>query len=363
MTLPEDQQVVLQAIYGEFKATAKWPTFQHLDIVLDQEHGIAVEPVLMALRDAVLVRVYTPIRPQSEVALRIAGLAHCDGSENDLVLFGRLLQWSVEKERRFRPSSPHEVEQQIVTSDEAAAEWREAGEEVSDLDLQKAYELVAVEMLYEGHGSNATTWQLNMSPRIRRFRGVRNYNDYLRVIADDEQVQAAANQLVSPSPDLSVVQPRQQVRVVGRAAPEPEGPSLSVDSLHPLVCDAVRPLFAIKHYAEGVEKAVRVLRDVVRDKSGFTKDDGDILMGKALGGKTPPIVVADLAGETGKNIQRGTMLLAQGIVARMRNPLTHETVDLELLEALEMVAVISRVLRDLDGGSMTPIEDAVDAPS
>jgi hypothetical protein len=171
MTLPEDQQVVLQTIYGEFKPTAKWPTFQHLDIVLDQEHRIAVEPVLMALRDALLVRVYTPIRPQSEVALRIAGLAHCDGSEDDLVLFGRLLQWSVEKERRFRPSSPHEVEQQIVTSDEAAAEWREAGEEMSDLDLQKAYALVAVEMLYEGHGGNDTTWQLHLSPRIRRFRG------------------------------------------------------------------------------------------------------------------------------------------------------------------------------------------------
>jgi uncharacterized protein (TIGR02391 family) len=128
---------------------------------------------------------------------------------------------------------------------------------------------------------------------------------------------------------MIVMQPPQQVRIVdGGGAPEPEGPTLSVDSLHPRVRDAVEPLFAIRHDAQGVEKAVRVLRDVVREKSGLAKDDGDTLMGKALGGKSPPIVVADLSTKTGENIQRGTLYLAQGIVARMRNPLTHESVEL-----------------------------------
>jgi uncharacterized protein (TIGR02391 family) len=348
MTLSKDQRIVLQAIYGEFKPTGRWPIFQHLDLVLDQEHGLAVEPILMSLRPE-LVRVYTPIRPQNDVALRIAGLAHCDGSEDDLMLFGRTLQWTVEKERTFRPSSPHEPQQQIVTSEQATEEWREAGHEVSDLSLKKAYELLAVELLFESHGSNDASWQLTLSPRIRRFRGVRNYADYLRVIADDEPPHAAANPLLSPAADpVLVVQPPQRVTVVGEGSRAPEGPSLSLDSLHPLVRDAAQPLFAIEHYAQGVEKAVRVLRDVVREKSGFAKDDGHTLMGKALGGTSPQLVVADLSTETGKNIQRGTLHLAQGIIARMRNPLTHESGDLEPVEALEMVAVISRVVRDLD---------------
>jgi predicted nucleotide-binding protein len=222
MTLPEDQRVVLQTIYEEFKPTGKWPTFQHLDIVLDQARGLVVEPVLTSLRPA-LVRLYTPIRPHSEVTLRIAGLAHCGGSEEDLALFGQALQWTVEKEREFRPASPYQVEQQIVTSDEAAKEWREAGQEVSALSLRKAYELLAVELLYEVQGSDGTSWQLTLSPRIRRFRGVRNYLEYLRAIEADAPPQDAANPLVSPvAGSVFETQSQHELPGVRRAACEPE---------------------------------------------------------------------------------------------------------------------------------------------
>jgi uncharacterized protein (TIGR02391 family) len=353
MTLSEDQQVVLQTIYDEFKKSAKWPVLQHLDIVLDQDHGLEAEPLLMALREESLVRLYTPVRRESEVALRVAGLAHCEGSEDDLVLFGRALQWTVEKERSFRPSSPSEVEQQIVTSEEAAGEWGEAGFDVSHLALQKAYQLLAGELIYESQGGDDTSWQIHLSPRIRRFRGVRNYQQYLEAIADDQQSQPAA--MVSSGVPTIVVGAPQQAAVVEAGTSWSEQtvePVLSVDSLHPLVRDAVRPLFAIEHYAQGVEKAVRVLRDAVREKSGLSTDDGDTLMGKALGGKTPPIVVADLETKTGENVQRGTLYLAQGIVARLRNPLTHESGELEAVEALEMAAIVSRVLRDLDGAQI-----------
>ena len=45
------------------------------------------------------------------------------------------------------------------------------------------------------------------------------------------------------------------------------------------------------------------------------------------------------------------MYLAQGIVARLRNPLTHEIVELDYGEAVEMLAIISRVARDVDAGT------------
>jgi predicted nucleotide-binding protein len=203
VSLSEQQQVVLQTIYDEFKPTGKWPTFQHLDIVLDQEQGLALEPVLMSLRPA-LVRVYTPIRPQSEVTLRIAGLAHCEESEEDLALFAAALGWTVAKERRFRPSSPFEAEQQIVTSEEARVEWGGAAGDVSELTLRKAYELLSVELLYDGQGSDGTSWQLHLSPRIRRFRGVRNYVDYLHLIQAEEPARTPANPVVSPVPHAAV---------------------------------------------------------------------------------------------------------------------------------------------------------------
>ena len=45
-TLTQEQQVVLQAIYDEFKPTAVFPVFQHLDSVLDQEHDLDADAVL-----------------------------------------------------------------------------------------------------------------------------------------------------------------------------------------------------------------------------------------------------------------------------------------------------------------------------
>jgi hypothetical protein len=58
-----------------------------------------------------------------------------------------------------------------------------------------------------------------------------------------------------------------------------------------------------------------------------------------------------LETETGRNIQRGTVHLAQGIIARLRNPLTHEDLELVPNEALEMVGLISRVARDVESAT------------
>lgn len=62
-----------------------------------------------------------------------------------------------------------------------------------------------------------------------------------------------------------------------------------------------------------------------------------------------PALTQDRA-ETGKNIERSTGHLAQGIVARLRSVLAHEKVELDPVEAMETVALVSRVGRDADVG-------------
>jgi uncharacterized protein (TIGR02391 family) len=347
VTLSDDQWVLLQTVYDQFDQAGEWPVFQHLDALLDQDRGLHADEVLMTLWPT-LVRVSTPVRPDTRVELRIAGLAHCDGSEPDLVLFARLLRWTVAKESLFRPLSATQAEQQIVTSEEAEADLEDDG--ISTLAIHKAFALLAVEHIYDGYGHTGSEWTITLSPSVRQFRDVRTYVDYLRRLdaqpAEDVASRMARAPIAMWPPQLA---PVAEVNTNVDHA-------LTPGSLHPLVSAAVEPLFAIEHYAEGVEKAVRALRDLVRVKSGFSSDDGDALMGKALGGKDPPIIVADLSTDTGKNMQRGTLQLAQGIVARLRNPLIHQTVELEPLEALEMAALISRVVRDVDG-----VRDASDA--
>ena len=71
-------------------------------------------------------------------------------------------------------------------------------------------------------------------------------------------------------------------------------------------------------------------------------------------------LVADLSTKTGQSIQLGTMQLAQGAMTSIRNPAAHEVLNLELAEALEMVAVFSLIARRV-GGARKP-RQSVRAP-
>jgi uncharacterized protein (TIGR02391 family) len=221
-------------------------------------------------------------------------------------------------------------------------DFRAGGVVASELELRRAFELLCVEHLYEGSGSTDSSWRLTLSPRLRKYRAVRNYVDFLRVVEAEAVSEPATSAIVGVGP-ATVIQPPERVQVVGAHEAEEGTPVIAVDSLHPLVRDACARRFALGHYREGVLKAVHALRRLVGEKSGLTEPDDASLMGKAFGGDDPCVRVADLATETGRNIQRGTTHLTQGIVARIRNPLTHEDDELDPTEALEMAALISRV--------------------
>jgi uncharacterized protein (TIGR02391 family) len=121
----------------------------------------------------------------------------------------------------------------------------------------------------------------------------------------------------------------------------------TVEQLHPRISAACRELLGGGHFPEAVQKASISLRDMLRELSG-SKLDGVDLAGVALSPNNPLIVLADLGTETGKNIQRGTMLLAQGVFSGIRNVVAHEVTALTPVEALEMLATISLVARRLD---------------
>lgn len=120
-----------------------------------------------------------------------------------------------------------------------------------------------------------------------------------------------------------------------------------VDGFHPRIRDASRRLVAEDHLPLAVHKAAIALRDLLREKSGLTLDGQD-LAGAALSPRGPRIVIADLDTETGRSIQQGTMFLAQGVFAAMRNVVAHNAVEFAPEEALEMLATISLVARRIE---------------
>jgi uncharacterized protein (TIGR02391 family) len=134
--------------------------------------------------------------------------------------------------------------------------------------------------------------------------------------------------------------------------PEASSPTRSVDVswLHPQVRDACGPLFAAGHLREGVERAVAAFHERLREISDL-RIDGTALVNEALSPKGGRVVVADLATESGRSTQRGTHLVALGMVSGIRNPTAHGLTDPSPAEALEDVALLSWLARKLDNAA------------
>jgi uncharacterized protein (TIGR02391 family) len=340
------QLILFQEIYDVLRKDGSWPIHLYLDTQLDQKHGLVLDEVLATVPEG-LLRVYQPVRDDREIMLRVAGMLYCAGADGDVALFVRALRWCVAKRAAFRPKSATEAEQLNVATAEVAQDWAQGGLNVTEEDFDRLRRMFEAEWIGVSVNGMPGKWSWTIPKDMRRFRPVGNVYDYLRLIADDKPEPIRANQLVEPGP-VVVVQPAQQVRVVGGGRDVRDTPTLTIALLHPGIRDACEKLFANEHYRQGVFDATLALRDLVREKSGLGDSDDSTLMGKALGGEHPKIVVADLSTETGRNIQRGTAYLAQGVLARLRNVLAHEKVELDSIEALEMVGLVSRVARDID---------------
>jgi uncharacterized protein (TIGR02391 family) len=145
--------------------------------------------------------------------------------------------------------------------------------------------------------------------------------------------------------------PRQglpEVEPTSNEAAEPDRlPQAGLENLPAKVREACAALFANGHFAQGVLEAVKVMRDLLQEASGADLD-GEKLAGRAFNPKDPLIVVGDLATETGRNRQRGVMLIAQGIFAGVRNPLAHQRIVVPAPEARQIVAMIAFVVEAVE---------------
>jgi uncharacterized protein (TIGR02391 family) len=339
-----DLQVLMRCVYDVFGPSGEWPIYFYVESELEGKVSEELD-TLLAQASPGLLGVPLPTRNDTPIVLRIAGLIHCAGADDDVSLFLWLLRWCVGKQRAFRPSQATIVEQLQVTAQELVADLKAEGHDLSKLQVKKAYTFLLSERIHAGLSGEPDDWTLTLSRRVLKpYFEVKTLEDYLAVVAVIDRPQ--------PPPANPLVQPAMP-EPVGRPSGRGKGVSLEVANLHPLVRAACMTLFEGSHYSEGVLAAAKAMCRVARAKSGLRESDDNTLIGKALGGKEPLIAVADISTPTGRNVQRGTMLLAQGVLARLRNPLAHEEIDPGREEAMEMVGLISRVVRDLDVAQKT----------
>lgn len=117
--------------------------------------------------------------------------------------------------------------------------------------------------------------------------------------------------------------------------------------LHPEIERQVGQLFRDGHYAEAVEKSIKVLNNLVRLRSNESLD-GTALMQKVFSSKNPILKFNDLTDKSDEDEQQGFMYLFSGAVMGLRNPRAHKIIQDDPERALEFIAFVSLLAKLLD---------------
>lgn len=125
-------------------------------------------------------------------------------------------------------------------------------------------------------------------------------------------------------------------------------------ALHPEIVKVAEQLFQDGHRAAAVFEAAKAVNNRVKAMSGLPTD-GAGMMGDAFNDKKPPLVVADLRTQTGKDEQSGYRFLFMGSQQAIRNPAAHEPFgQMDDDEAFELLGLASHLMRKLDGVKASP---------
>jgi uncharacterized protein (TIGR02391 family) len=119
-------------------------------------------------------------------------------------------------------------------------------------------------------------------------------------------------------------------------------------ALHPQIVQVAEPLFRDGHRAAAVFEAAKAVNNRVKAMTGLP-GDGVGMMGNAFKDEQPPLVLADMTTQTGKDVQAGYRFLFMGSQGAVRNPPAHEQFgDMDDDEAFELLGLASHLMRKLD---------------
>jgi len=119
------------------------------------------------------------------------------------------------------------------------------------------------------------------------------------------------------------------------------------DLIHPKIGEVAKSRFESMHFSDAVEAALKEVnkrvKTIVKQKIGEEYDGAD-LMNRAFSLNNPLIKLDDLSTETGRNIQKGYMLIFSGTMTGIRNPKAHENISIDKKRATHLIFLSSLLM-------------------
>lgn len=133
--------------------------------------------------------------------------------------------------------------------------------------------------------------------------------------------------------------------------------------LHPRIASVAAALLKDEHHAAAVLEAMKAVNNRVKELAPDVTLDGKSLMSAVFRPASPRLLLGDVAGETGRNIQEGYMYLFMGAMQALRNPQAHEQFErMDTNETLEQLGLASLLMRRLDQLRFPSAHEAAAAP-
>ena len=125
------------------------------------------------------------------------------------------------------------------------------------------------------------------------------------------------------------------------------------EDIHPQIRKVSKKLYEDGHYAESAENAFKEINSRVKKiyilKCPNEKDlDGVALMTTVFSDNEPLIEFCDRTLESGRNIQKGFMMMLAGAMAGLRNPKAHENLTIEDNDAMRQLMFASMLMYKID---------------
>jgi uncharacterized protein (TIGR02391 family) len=126
--------------------------------------------------------------------------------------------------------------------------------------------------------------------------------------------------------------------------------------IHPVIYELAKPRFEQELFSDAIEAAFKEINSKIKGEYKTLKAkefDGDQLMRHAFSTSknndfNPVFHLADNDTESGRNKQDGYMNIFAGVMRGIRNPHAHSNVNLNVIEAWELLIVASHLMRIWD---------------
>lgn len=120
------------------------------------------------------------------------------------------------------------------------------------------------------------------------------------------------------------------------------------DLLHPAIVEHAVPLFRDGHLRDAVLNGVLAVFDMIRARTGLDLDGKD-LIGQAFGMDNGRLIFSDVESPSGRNDQKGFLMIYEGIYTGVRNVKAHSlSHDLNEVNAAQYLVTLSLLARRVE---------------